>query len=80
MATYTVKVEGQCSGGEHIRLAVLRNGVEVKKFGVTRTDMLTNNTDWEDALVFFLRQAIKKAGATTVSAAKTAVEAASWEF
>lgn len=80
MATYTVKIDSVCSGGEHIRLKVLRDGVEVKKFGVTRTDMLTNNLTWEEVLPFFLRQTIKKSGATTLAQAKTAVEAASWEF
>lgn len=78
MATYTVRVLGQCGGGEHISLSVRRNGTEVKKMVVTKTDILQNETIFEDALIYFLRQAIRKAGATTLAQARTAVEAAEW--
>ena len=80
MAVYTVIVDGVCAGGEHIKLSVLKDGVEMRKFGVTKEEVLTHETNWEDVLVFFLRQAIRKAGATTLAQAKTAVEAAEWEF
>lgn len=78
MAVYTVKVAGVCSGGEHISLDIKRDGTTVKRLTVTKTEILHADTDIEDALIYFLRQAIRKAGATTLSKAKTAVEAAQW--
>lgn len=78
MATYTVRVAGVCSGGEHITLNLRRDGTTVRQMVVTKTDIMNNETQLEDALVFFLRAAIKKAGATTMAQAKTAVEAAEW--
>ena len=50
----------------------------VKKVRVTKTDIMQNQTGFEDALVFFLRHAIQASGATTMAQAKTAVEAAEW--
>lgn len=78
MATYTVKVAGVCSGGEHISLDLKRDGTTVRRLTVTKADILQNETSIDDALIFFLRQAIKTAGATTMAQAKTAVEAAQW--
>jgi len=80
MAVYTVVVKGQCSGGEHITLTVKRDGVAVKDFATTRSELLANDLSWEEVFPFFLRETIKSSGATTVAQAKTAVEAASWEF
>lgn len=78
MAVYTVKILGQCSGGEHITASILRDGVAVKKLVLTKTELLDDKTDIEQALIFFCRQAIKTADAKTVAAAKAAVEAAKW--
>jgi len=78
MAVYTVAVLGACTGGEHISLSLRRDGVEVKKHTVTRTEILQDETIFDEALIFFLRMAIKKAGATTLAQAKAAVESAEW--
>lgn len=78
MPTYTVRVANVCAGGEHITLNVRRDGTVVKKLTVTKTDILQNQTEFEEALLFFLRAAIKKAGATTTAQAKTAIESAEW--
>ena len=78
MATYQVVVDGVCGGGEHITLGLKRDGTRVNTHVVTKTEILQNETIFEDALIFFLRAAIKKAGATTMAQAKTAVEAAEW--
>jgi len=79
MATFTVQVIGACrTGGEHIGLDVLRDGQQVKRIMVCKTDMLTTNLDWEAVIPFFLREVVKRSGATTLAQAKTAVEAASW--
>ena len=78
MAIYTVKVLGQCSGGEHITLQILKDGVNLRKTMVTKTEIFQNETTWEEAMIFFLRQAIRKANATTILQAKAAVESAEW--
>ena len=78
MATYTVIVLGQCSGGEHISLHLKKDGANLKKIVITKTEIFQNETNLEDALIFFLRQAIRAAGATTLAQAKTAVESAQW--
>ena len=80
MALYTVVYKSSCTGGEHITLTVKRNNVVVRDIVVTRTDMLTNDLTWNEVIPFFLRECIKKAGATTLAQARTAIEAASWEF
>ena len=82
MATYTVTVAGQCSGGEHITLTVKRNGVAVKNITVTKTDLLNMDLDgnWETVIFAFIREKVKSSGAVNAAQAKTAVEAASWVF
>lgn len=78
MAVYKVQVLGVCGGGEHITLSVKKDGVVIKQVAITKKDILQSDTTWEDAMLFFLRAAIKAAGATTTAQAKTAVEAAQW--
>jgi len=80
MALYTVVYKSSCTGGEHIKLTVYRDGIELRDFNVTRTDIMTNELTWEQALPFLLRECIKRSGATTLAQARTAIEAASWEF
>lgn len=80
MATYTIKVLGTCTGGEHIKLGVYRNGAFLKNISVTRTEVLQTDLNWDEVLPFFLRECIKRSGATTLAQAKTAVEAAEWSF
>jgi hypothetical protein len=81
MATYTVRVLGVCSGGEHVSLNVLRDGDVIKKICFTKTEILDPaSIEWENVLIHFMRQAIKKSGATTLAQAKTAVEAMSLEL
>ena len=78
MSIYTVDVVGICSGGEHVTLSLKKNDAHIKTLVITKTDLLTNETDIEEALIFFLRQSIRASGATTLLQAKNAVEAAQW--
>lgn len=78
MATYTVSVLGVCTGGEHIKIALKKDGVVVRNMSITKTEIFNTETNLEEALIFFLRQAVRAAGATTLAQAKTAVEATQW--
>ena len=78
MATYTVSVLGVCSGGEHIKIALKKDGATIKNMSITKTEIFNTETNLEEALIFFLRQAIRAEKATTLAQAKTAVEAAQW--
>lgn len=80
MPTFTVEYNRQCTGGEHITLDVLRDGVKIREMTVIRTEILTTDLNYADVLPFFLRETIKRAGATTLGQARTAIEAASWEL
>lgn len=78
MATYTVRVKGVCTGGEHITITVLKDGVSLKDVHLTRTDLFQTDLSWEEVLPFLIKQTIKASGANTLAQAKTAVESASW--
>lgn len=78
MAVYTVTVKGVCAGGGHITLTVKRDGAAVRDVVVNRSDIMESDLTWDEVLPFFLRETIKRSGATTLAQAKTAVEAAQW--
>jgi len=80
MARYTVQYDHTCTGGGHIVLRVLQDGKPVRLFSVTREQIMDTDLSWEEVLPFFLREAIKRSGATTLAQARDAIEAASWEF
>lgn len=81
MATYTIDITGVCSGGEHVFGNVQRNGVVVRGITLNKSDILSpDELSWEDVIHFFIREVIKKSGATTLIEARNAIEAASWEF
>ena len=80
MAVYTVKIDGVCTGGEHIRLSVYVDGKLVEKTGITRTELLESKLEWKDVLPFFLRQKVVASAAKSLIDAKTAIEAVEWEM
>lgn len=80
MSRYTVKYKSMCSGGGHVTLSVLRDGIAVRDLTLMRSDMLETELSWEDVIPFFLREVIKRSGATTLAQARAAIEAASWEI
>ena len=75
MATYTFDVIARCSGGAHVRIGINKDGERVRDKVLLYDDILGFDVDLDEALIFFFRQAIKAAGATTLAQAKTAVEA-----
>ena len=86
MATYTVQFVYTCTRnindntGFHIIFDVLRDGSVVRRISIPRDDILSTDLTWESVLPFFLRETVKRSGATTLAQAKTAVEAAEWSF
>lgn len=75
MATYTVRILGQCSGGEHISLRVYKDGGAEGNIDVTMSDLLGTELAWRDVIPFLLRKAIQNAGASTPLQRKAAIEA-----
>jgi hypothetical protein len=75
MATYTFNVLGVCSGGEHITVHIYKDGVAVKKVALSRTAVLEADPNIEEALGFFVRQAVKTAKVSASTQIKTAIEA-----
>jgi len=59
-------------------LAILKNGIKIKDMNITKTEIMQTDTSWDDAMIYFLRLAIKSAGATSVDQAKMAIESAQW--
>jgi hypothetical protein len=79
MAVYTIQVLGTCQPHKgHVQLQVKKDGENWRKVTVTQEDALSNDTEFLDVLIFFLRAVIKKAGATTLSQMKAAIEAEEW--
>ena len=74
MATYTLKVESVCTGGEHIGIALYKDGVKVKVKQITREDATTYDADLTDAIIFLIKRAIKDNDANTAAKRKAAIE------
>lgn len=75
MALYTFRVDGRCTGGSHVRVTIKKDGVDWKSKIVLYDDVMSAQIDIEEAMLFFFRQAIKAANATTLLQMKSAVEA-----
>jgi hypothetical protein len=79
MARYTLKIDSVCTGGEHIKIKVLKDGAQEGLFDVTKTGIMgiiENDLDWNDVVVFVLKKAVHNSGATTAAERKAAIEAA----
>ena len=74
MATYTVKIESVCPGGEHITLRLYKDGVAAKALRTTKAELTDGDVDVVDAVGFLCRRAIKDANANTNAKRKTAIE------
>lgn len=75
---FTVAVNGQCAGGNHVHLTVTA-GQQARQITVSRDDFLIDFSsvdDVRDFLIPLLRQRIKEAGATTPAQRRTAIESA----
>jgi hypothetical protein len=74
MATYTLKVESVCTGGEHIGIGLYRDAVKVGKKQITKTEAITDDTDLTDVIIFLIKKAIKDNNANTAAKRKAAIE------
>ena len=74
MATYTLKVESVCPGGEHIGIGLYKNAVKVGTKQVTRTEAITDDADLKDDIIFLNKRAIKDNNANTAAKRKAAIE------
>lgn len=74
MATYTMKIDSVCPGGEHIGIALYKDGVKVKVKQITREDATTYDADLTDAIIFLIKRAIKDNDANTAAKRKAAIE------
>lgn len=74
MATYTLKVESVCTGGEHIGIGLYKDAVKVGTKQVTRTEAITDDADLKDVIIFLIKRAIKDNNANTAAKRKAAIE------
>jgi len=74
MATYTLKVESVCTGGEHIGIGLYKDAVKVGTKQVARTEAITDDADLKDAIIFLIKRAIKDNDANTAAKRKAAIE------
>ena len=83
MAVYTIGISA-CSGGNHITATIKKDNVAVNQLLYTKQAIMDgivpDKGTLEDVVIWLMRNAIKKAGATTPAQMKAAVEAATWEF
>ena len=75
MATYTMKIDSVCTGGEHIGIALYKNGVKVKVKQITKTDATTDDADLTEFLIYLIKRAIKDSNANTAAQRMAAIEA-----
>jgi len=75
--TYTFKVVQACSGGEHIRIRILEDGVAIGVFMLTRTSIMTDDTAPKDLVENLLKRIVKNSSATTYAGYVTDIESAS---
>lgn len=73
-SNYTITIDSVCTGGEHIRLQLKKDGVNIKKINVTKEDITNPEVDWDEVLGKLIRQAIKSASANTAAKRKAAIE------
>ena len=74
MATYTLKVESVCTGGEHIGIGLYKDAVKVGTKQITKTEAITDDTDLTDVIIFLIKKAIKDNNANTAAKRKAAIE------
>ena len=74
MATYTLKIESVCTGGEHIDIGLYKDSVKVGTKQITRTDAITDDADLKDVIIYLIKRAIKDNNANTAAKRKTAIE------
>lgn len=74
MATYTLKIESVCTGGEHIGIGLYKDSVKVGTKQITKTDAITDDTDLTDIIIYLIKKAIKDNNANTAAKRKTAIE------
>ena len=75
MADYTLKILNVCTGGEHIRTQIYKDGVEFKQVVLNKSEIMDSNIILDDILNPLIKATIKSSGASTMAQAKTAVEA-----
>lgn len=74
MASYTLKIDSVCAGGEHITLQLYKDGVAKKKIQLNKSDIADADTDVSEVIIFLAKLAAKSAGATTAVQRKAAIE------
>ena len=74
MATYTLKVESVCTGGEHIEIGLYKDAVKVGTKQITRTEAITDDADMTDVIIYLIKRAIKDNNANTAAKRKQAIE------
>ena len=74
MATYTLKVESVCTGGEHIDIALYKDAVKVGVKPITRSEAITDDADLKDVIILLIKRAIKDNNANTAAKRKAAIE------
>jgi hypothetical protein len=74
MATYTLKVESVCTGGEHIGIGLYKDAVKVGTKQITKTEAITADTDLTEVIIYLIKKAIKDNNATTAAQRKAAIE------
>ena len=75
MPDYTLTFGSQCSGGEHVTFQIKRDGVNLRRITLNKSEIIDGNLTLEAALPVLLKKAIKNAGATTPAQIKNAIEA-----
>lgn len=74
MATYTLKVESVCTGGEHIGIGLYKDSVKVGTKQITRTEAITDDAGLEEVIIYLIKRAIKDRNAKTAAQRKAAIE------
>jgi hypothetical protein len=74
MATYTLKVESVCTGGEHIGIGPYKDAVKVGVKQITKTEAITDDTDLTEVIICLIKKAIKHNNANTAAKRKAAIE------
>ena len=74
MATYTLKVESVCTGGEHIGIGLYKNAVKVGTKQITRSDAITDDADLTEVIIYLIKRAIADNNANTAAKRKAAIE------
>ena len=74
MATYTVKIESVCAGGEHIAIGLYKDGVKIKTKQINKSDAITDDADLTDVILFLIKRSIADNTANTAAKRKAAIE------